>query len=181
MTEGQFLYFGGNLQLCLTILVGVFYRQLLMVSQITLLVGIIFSFKVTSTYSVVQYVASALITFVSAEVLEGKKIQPPLKRMPLHSIFLLRMDHNLQSYWANTGVNLSLLSSVMSSRLSRGTYNGGLLSTEAGTLARVVADCTITAAGYLGVGKLLNITLLPSLVICAASITCTFLTYNSLF
>jgi len=124
-------------------------RQLLMVSQIALLVGIIFSFKVMSTYSVVQYVASALITFVSAEVLEG--------------------------------VNLSLLSSVMSSRLSRGTYNGGLLSTEAGTLARVVADCTITAAGYLGVGKLLNITLLPSLVICAASITCTFLTYNSLF
>uniref|UniRef100_A0A804PUQ7 SPX domain-containing protein n=1 Tax=Zea mays TaxID=4577 RepID=A0A804PUQ7_MAIZE len=86
-------------------------RQLLMVSQITLLVGIIFSFKVTSTYSVVQYVVSALVTFVSAEVLEG--------------------------------VNLSLLSSVMSSRLSRGTYNGGLLSTEAGTLARVVADCTI--------------------------------------
>ncbi|PWZ18049.1 SPX domain-containing membrane protein [Zea mays] len=124
-------------------------RQLLMVSQITLLVGIIFSFKVTSTYSVVQYVVSALVTFVSAEVLEG--------------------------------VNLSLLSSVMSSRLSRGTYNGGLLSTEAGTLARVVADCTITAAGYLGVGKLLNVTLLPSLVICVASIACTFLTYNSLF
>lgn len=124
-------------------------RQLLMASQITLLVGIIFSFKVTSTYSVIQYVVSALITFVSAEVLEG--------------------------------VNLSLLSSVMSSRLSRGTYNGGLLSTEAGTLARVVADCTITAAGYLGIGSLLNVTLLPSLVICAASIACTFLTYNSLF
>jgi hypothetical protein len=79
------------------------------------------------------------------------------------------------------GVNLSLLSSVMSSRLSRGTYNGGLLSTEAGTLARVVADGTITAAGYLGIEKLLNVTLLPSLVICAASIACTFLTYNSLF
>ncbi|GFZ01250.1 major Facilitator Superfamily with SPX (SYG1/Pho81/XPR1) domain-containing protein [Actinidia rufa] len=31
------------------------------------------------------------------------------------------------------GVNLSLLSRVMSSRLSRRTYNGGLLSTEAGT------------------------------------------------
>lgn len=124
-------------------------RQLLMTSQIVLLVGIIFSFKITSTYSAIQYVGSALITFVSAEVLEG--------------------------------VNLSLLSSVMSSRLSRGTYNGGLLSTEAGTLARVVADCTITAAGYLGVGRLLNITLLPSLVICAASIASTFLTYNSLF
>ncbi|KAG8094033.1 hypothetical protein GUJ93_ZPchr0012g22109 [Zizania palustris] len=124
-------------------------RQLLMVSQIALLVGIVLSFKITSTYSAVQYVSSALITFVSAEVLEG--------------------------------VNLSLLSSVMSSRLSRGTYNGGLLSTEAGTLARVVADCTITAAGYLGIGKLLNITLLPSLLICGASIACTFLTYNSLF
>ncbi|KAL5212174.1 hypothetical protein ABZP36_023021 [Zizania latifolia] len=124
-------------------------RQLLLVSQIALLVGIIFSFKITSTYSIIQYVSSALVTFVSAEVLEG--------------------------------VNLSLLSSVMSSRLSRGTYNGGLLSTEAGTLARVVADCTITAAGYLGIGKLLNVTLLPSLVICGTSITCTFLTYNSLF
>ncbi|TVU12860.1 hypothetical protein EJB05_46525 [Eragrostis curvula] len=124
-------------------------RQLLMVSQITLLVGILFSFKVTSTYSAIQYVGSALVTFVSAEVLEG--------------------------------VNLSLLSSVMSSRLSRGTYNGGLLSTEAGTLARVVADGTITAAGYLGIEKLLNVTLLPSLVICVASIACTFLTYNSLF
>ncbi|KAI3468810.1 hypothetical protein Pfo_025473 [Paulownia fortunei] len=48
------------------------------------------------------------------------------------------------------GVNLSLLSRVMSSRLSRGTYNGGLLSTEAGTLARVIADATITLAGFLG-------------------------------
>ena len=35
----------------------------------------------------------------------------------------------------------------MSLRLSRGTYNGGLLSTEAGTLERVVVDGTITLAG----------------------------------
>lgn len=81
----------------------------------------------------------------------------------------------------NPGVNLSLLSRVMSSRLTRGTYNGGLLSTEAGTLARVVADGTITLAGYLGEDKLLNITLLPSLLICIASIAATFLTYNALF
>ncbi|KAK1324504.1 hypothetical protein QJS10_CPA01g02530 [Acorus calamus] len=79
------------------------------------------------------------------------------------------------------GVNLSLLSRVMSSRLARGTYNGGLLSTEAGTLARVVADGTITLAGYLGENKLLNITLIPSLVICVGSIAATLLTYNSLF
>lgn len=79
------------------------------------------------------------------------------------------------------GVNLSLLSRVMSSRLSRGTYNGGLLSTEAGTLARVIADATITMAGFLGEKRLLNVTLLPSFLICVASIVATCRTYNSLF
>uniref|UniRef100_A0A5B6ZEL4 SPX domain-containing protein n=1 Tax=Davidia involucrata TaxID=16924 RepID=A0A5B6ZEL4_DAVIN len=79
------------------------------------------------------------------------------------------------------GVNLSLLSRVMSSRLSRGTYNGGLLSTEAGTIARVIADGTITLAGYLGDSKLLNATLIPSLLICMASIIATFYTFNSLY
>ncbi|QCE08143.1 SPX domain-containing membrane protein At4g11810-like [Vigna unguiculata] len=79
------------------------------------------------------------------------------------------------------GVNLSLLSRVMSSRLSRGTYNGGLLSTEAGTLARVIADATITLAGYVGVSRLLNITLIPSFFICVVSIFATCYTYNSLY
>ncbi|KAJ8560394.1 hypothetical protein K7X08_022254 [Anisodus acutangulus] len=79
------------------------------------------------------------------------------------------------------GVNLSLLSRVMSSRLSRGTYNGGLLSTEAGTIARVIADINITLAGYLGQSRLLNVTLLPSLLICIGSIVATCRTYNSLY
>ncbi|KAG6416306.1 hypothetical protein SASPL_123733 [Salvia splendens] len=79
------------------------------------------------------------------------------------------------------GVNLSLLSRVMSSRLSRGTYNGGLLSTEAGTLARVIADATITIGGYFGESNLLNLTLFPSLVICIGSIVATCCTYNSLY
>ncbi|MFQ6637871.1 hypothetical protein Gotur_014212 [Gossypium turneri] len=79
------------------------------------------------------------------------------------------------------GVNLSLLSRVMSSRLSRGTYNGGLLSTEAGTIARVIADATITMSGFLGQSQLLNITLLPSLLICVISIAATCFTYNSLY
>ncbi|XP_011072089.1 SPX domain-containing membrane protein At4g22990-like [Sesamum indicum] len=124
-------------------------RQILLASEIMVLLGIIFSFNFIIPYSVPQYVCSGLIMFVSAEVLEG--------------------------------VNLSLLSRVMSSRLSRGTYNGGLLSTEAGTLARVVADGTITVAGLLGQSMLLNITLLPSLVICIASIIATCCTYNSLY
>lgn len=79
------------------------------------------------------------------------------------------------------GVNLSLLSRVMSSRLSRGTYNGGLLSTEAGTLARVVADGTITLIGLLGQSSLLNLTLLPSFLICVGCIIATCYTYNSLY
>uniref|UniRef100_A0A453CLH0 SPX domain-containing protein n=1 Tax=Aegilops tauschii subsp. strangulata TaxID=200361 RepID=A0A453CLH0_AEGTS len=124
-------------------------RQILLASEIMVLIGIIMSFRYTPHYSIPQYVSSALITFVFAEVLEG--------------------------------VNLSLLSRVMSSRLSRGTYNGGLLSTEAGTLARVVADATITAAGYLGTDMLLNVTLLPPLVITIVSIVATFCTYNTLY
>ncbi|KAF8379399.1 hypothetical protein HHK36_028834 [Tetracentron sinense] len=124
-------------------------RQILLTSEILVCIGILLSFHIVSPYSVPQYVCSALITFVSAEVLEG--------------------------------VNLSLLSRVMSSRLSRGTYNGGLLSTEAGTLARVIADGTITLAGYLGESRLLNVTLIPSLFICVSSIIATFFTYNSLY
>lgn len=124
-------------------------RQILLASEIMVLIGILLSFNIIIPYSVPQYVCSGLILFVSAEVLEG--------------------------------VNLALLSRVMSSRLSRGTYNGGLLSTEAGTIARVIADGTITLVGYLGESKLLNITLLPSLLICISSIIATFFTYNSLY
>ncbi|KAL3649512.1 hypothetical protein CASFOL_005915 [Castilleja foliolosa] len=124
-------------------------RQVLLASEVMVLVGIVLSFQLIIPYSVPQYVCSALLTFVAAEVLEG--------------------------------VNLSLLSRVMSSRLSRGTYNGGLLSTEAGTLARVVADGTITVAGYWGMSKLLNVTLIPSLLICICSIIATCFTYNSLY
>ncbi|XP_023635228.1 SPX domain-containing membrane protein At4g22990 isoform X1 [Capsella rubella] len=124
-------------------------RQILLVSEIMVCLGILLSFHVVVPYTVPQYVCSGLIMFVSAEVLEG--------------------------------VNLSLLSRVMSSRLSRGTYNGGLLSTEAGTIARVIADVTITVAGYFGRNRLLNVTLLPSLVICILSIVATCFTYNSMY
>ncbi|KAJ6840641.1 B3 domain-containing protein-like [Iris pallida] len=46
-------------------------RQILLVSEIVVLIGIVLSFHVTSQYSVPQYVCSAIITFVAAEVLEG--------------------------------------------------------------------------------------------------------------
>ncbi|XP_058737279.1 SPX domain-containing membrane protein At4g22990-like isoform X2 [Vicia villosa] len=124
-------------------------RQVLLTSEIMVCIGLLLSFHTLIPYSVTQYVGSALITFVSAEVLEG--------------------------------VNLSLLSKMMSSRLSRGTFNGGLLSTEAGTLARVIADGTITIVGYFSESKLLNATLLPALLICISSIVATCCTYNSLY
>ncbi|KAG6431797.1 hypothetical protein SASPL_109881 [Salvia splendens] len=124
-------------------------RQILLASEVVVLLGILFSFESIVKYTVQQYVCSGLIMFVAAEVLEG--------------------------------VNLSLLSRVMSSRLSRGTYNGGLLSTEAGTFARVVADATITLGGYAEQKNLLNLTLLPSLVICICSIVATCCTYNALY
>lgn len=159
-------------------------RQILLASEVMVLIGIIMSFRFTPHYSIPQYVISALITFVFAEVLEGMYVY-------IHWEYETKKSVN-QSYAADlsftrllmlsyAGVNLSLLSRVMSSRLSRGTYNGGLLSTEAGTLARVVADATITAAGYLGTDLLLNVTLLPSLVICIVSIAATLYTYNNLY
>ncbi len=92
-----------------------------------------------------------------------------------------QIDRGLPLSLLATGVNLSLLSKVMSSRLARGTYNGGLLSTEAGTVARVVADGTITLTGYFGESKLLNLTMLPTLVIGFLSIAGTLVTYNSMF
>ncbi|KAG5231305.1 SPX domain-containing membrane protein [Salix suchowensis] len=114
-------------------------RQVLLASEIMVLIGILLSFQVLIPYTVPQYVSAALVTFVSAEVLEG--------------------------------VNLSLLSRVISSRLSRGTYNGGLLRQKLG-------PCL---SGYLGESRLLNATLVPSLFICLSSIIATCFTYNSLY
>ncbi|KAL2330364.1 hypothetical protein Fmac_017945 [Flemingia macrophylla] len=124
-------------------------RQVLLASEIMVCIGLLLSFHIIIPYSVSQYVGSALVTFVSAEVLEG--------------------------------VNLSLLSKMMSSRLSSGTFNGGLLSTEAGTLARVIADGTITISGYFNESTLLNATLLPALLVCISSIVATSYSYNSLY
>jgi hypothetical protein len=46
-------------------------RQILLVSEIMVCVGILLSFHVVVPYTVPQYVCSGLIMFVSAEVLEG--------------------------------------------------------------------------------------------------------------
>lgn len=48
-------------------------RQVLLASEIMVCLGILLSFHILIPYSVPQYVGSALLTFVAAEVLEGNK------------------------------------------------------------------------------------------------------------
>ncbi|KAG2653027.1 hypothetical protein PVAP13_1NG421700 [Panicum virgatum] len=55
-------------------------RQILVASEIMVLIGIVMSFCFTPHYSVPQYVTSAIITFVFAEVLEGNQPVAPLPR-----------------------------------------------------------------------------------------------------
>jgi hypothetical protein len=45
------------------------------------------------------------------------------------------------------GIVMSLLSKVISPELARGTFNSGLLATEAGTFGRVLGDLVITVFG----------------------------------
>jgi hypothetical protein len=79
------------------------------------------------------------------------------------------------------GVNMSLLSKVMSPRLSRGVFNCGLLSTEAGTLARALADGLITVAGKEGVHNLINLTMIPTFFIVVFTTLYTWIGYYSLY
>lgn len=79
------------------------------------------------------------------------------------------------------GVNMSLLSKVMSPRLSRGVFNCGLLSTEAGTLARALADGMITIAGRAGVENVINYTMVPTFFIVVFTTVYTWIGYYSLY
>lgn len=66
-----------------------------MVSEVLVLIGILLSFNVIVPYSVVQYVGSGLIMFVSAEVLEGQEFTKYffmfLKNLLILNIFQLLM------------------------------------------------------------------------------------------
>ncbi|WVZ07612.1 hypothetical protein V8G54_020958 [Vigna mungo] len=52
-------------------------RQVLLTSEIMVCIGLLLSFHIMIPYSVTQYVGSALLTFVSAEVLEGNLLMIP--------------------------------------------------------------------------------------------------------
>ncbi|GBG74106.1 hypothetical protein CBR_g17817 [Chara braunii] len=129
-------------------------RYILLWAEILTAVGIAMALSlevIGLQYSVVQYVLSAMVIFVSCQVLEG--------------------------------VNLSLMSKVMSDKLSRGTFNCGLLSTQAGTSARVVSDLLISFLGSqeLGMTSLMNSTMLITFILMLLGIQMTIVVFNSLF
>jgi hypothetical protein len=126
-------------------------RLVVLWTQITTGLGVlaILSYAPLLHYNVYQYVAAAVIIFVSTNVLEG--------------------------------VNMSLLSKAMSPRLSRGVFNCGLLSTEAGTLARALADGMITIAGRAGVEHVINYTMFPTFFIVVFTTAYTWIGYYSLY
>lgn len=59
------------------------------------------------------------------------------------------------------GPNMSLLSKTIPKQWARGTFNSGLLATESGTFGRVVGDFIISAAGLVGLDRVLNLTFAP--------------------
>lgn len=62
------------------------------------------------------------------------------------------------------GVNMALLSKTIPKAFAKGTFNSGLLATEAGTFGRALGDVAITVVGLPGIQYVLNWTFLPLLV-----------------
>jgi len=56
---------------------------------------------------------------------------------------------------------MSLLSKTIPKSWARGTFNSGLLATEAGTLGRAMGDVVISATALAGFDKMLNLTFAP--------------------
>ena len=96
-----------------------------------------------------------------AKDLEDRQLLMYLNYLSLASIiFILRMpgiiEYSATQYVCGSimifvflnaleGVIMSLLSKLVSPELARGTWNSGLLATEAGTFGRVLGDIAITA------------------------------------
>jgi hypothetical protein len=80
------------------------------------------------------------------------------------------------------GVVMSLLSKLIAPELAKGTFNSGLLATEAGTLGRVVGDMMITvlADGALSSTELVNHLYIPFFVCLGASLALAIRFYDHL-
>jgi MFS family permease len=56
---------------------------------------------------------------------------------------------------------MSLLSKTIPRRWAKGTWNSGLLATEAGTLGRAIGDVMVSSAGLVGLERMLELTYAP--------------------
>ncbi|KAF8822691.1 putative SPX domain-containing membrane protein [Cardiosporidium cionae] len=68
------------------------------------------------------------------------------------------------------GINMGLLSKVMPKVMSKGLWNSGFLSTEAGTFGRVIGDVFISVAGIFGIRFLQNLIIIPCIGLLILSI-----------
>ena len=78
------------------------------------------------------------------------------------------------------GVIMSLLSKVVSPELAKGTFNSGLLATEAGTLGRVVGDTMLTCMSERLEAGVINGLFVPIALGVLLSILLTYRHYDSL-
>lgn len=78
------------------------------------------------------------------------------------------------------GVNMALLSKTIPKAFAKGTFNSGLLATEAGTFGRTLGDVAITVVGLPGIQYVLNWTFVPLLVVCFGTILYTVRVYPKL-
>ncbi|OQR84467.1 Major Facilitator Superfamily (MFS) [Achlya hypogyna] len=152
-SAGIFLAFLGLLMFPSNLLVGYLsYRyldgELILYSEIFMLVGIIGIVVWATTYTVYQYVFGAIMIYVFTNVLEG--------------------------------VNMSLLSKTIPKSFARGTFNAGLLATEAGTLGRALGDGAVSLAGLHGMDHVLNDTFIPMALITLVMIFHTIRVYPQL-
>ncbi|KAG7379205.1 hypothetical protein PHYBOEH_012027 [Phytophthora boehmeriae] len=78
------------------------------------------------------------------------------------------------------GVNMSLLSKTIPKAFAKGTFNSGLLATEAGTLGRAIGDVAITVVGLPGIQYVLNYTFAPLIALSLLTILYTWRVYHKL-
>jgi len=72
------------------------------------------------------------------------------------------------------GPNMSLLSKTIPKHWARGTFNSGLLATEAGTFGRVVGDLLLSAAGLVDLTQVVNLTFVPMAGLVAVTVFVTW-------
>lgn len=177
--------------------------QELVVSSAPLLTGALFDW---TNEAVGYYMAIVGALVVPTNILVHSMVKDADERDSLKSLTVLAMigialvcylpvlgDYTLLQYLLGTslgftmlnaieGVVMSLLSKLIAPELAKGTFNSGLLATEAGTLGRVVGDMMITvlADSALTSTGLVNRLYIPFLIILGGSLVLAIRFYENL-